>query len=209
MVDQWRAAVRPTSPGWIRVPSHLSAKKVDVWAEKTLALLHEQWGEEWRAEDDHESVELLRAAAHGRAEDKALDMLYWPFARPIVVRLNVRVYPTIPLTSWLDEGFEIDAFDTAEMGPAVRCLAQAGAEVGGKQATLVTSHFVFDDGTHQVQVEVEPTLIEMYSQVAFELVSLVAGLKVQNVGTGEPFVPRPVPGYTLADVDTFTGLGDD
>lgn len=203
----WRAAVRPTSPGWIRVPSGLDGQHTESWAEETLADLHRQWGDQWRPQDDQESLHLLRRAAQDRGRDKVLDLLYWPFARPVLVRTNVRIHPSIPLTSWLEEGFEIDGFDHAAMGPAVRCIAQADTEVLGEQKQLITAHFVFDDGDLQVQVEVEPTFIELYSHVSFEVVNLVAGLDVRR-GDGEPFVPRPAAGYTQAPIDTFTATDD-
>lgn len=207
MTEGWIARARPTSPGWIRVPAGLSGAAVDAWVAESLSGLQEQWGPEWRDEDTDQSAELLRRAVLERTEDKVLDLLFWPFARPVVVRVNVRVYPSIPLASWIDEGFEIDGFDSADMGPAVRCITQADVEVDGQQKRLITAHFVFDDGSFQVQVEVEPTFVELYAHVAFELVNLVAGLEV-STREGDRFVPRPAPGYTLADVDTFTSVDD-
>lgn len=204
---QWRASVHPSSPGWLEVPRGLNDGDADQWVEESLIALQSQWGGQWRPEDDQPSRQLLRNAALDRTDDKVLDLVYWPFARPVFVRVTVGLHPAIPLSSWLDEGFELDGFDNAELGPAVRCISEADTEVSGKTKRIITVHFVFDDGDRQVQVVVEPTFIELYSQVAFEVVDLVGGLQVTR-GDGHPFTPRPAPGYTLAEVDTFSHTDD-
>lgn len=205
--DLWSASVSPSTAGWFTIPPALDHAEVEAWVAASVAALHERFGEEWHVEDDQSCRELLRTAALDRAPDKVLDLIFWPTVGPVAVRLNVRVYPSTPVSEWLDAGFEVDAFDHAALGPGVRCIAEGEAEIAGARHRLITTQFVFDDATHQVQVEIEPTLLELYSLAAVDIVDVVCRLEVARPDE-EPFRSRPVPGYTLEDVDTFSGILD-
>lgn len=201
---QWGAGVRVPSPGWMDVPAELTGDALDAWVGASTASLRELWAADWREGFADEVAHLLRQAATRPRDGKILDLLHWPIPGPVVVRVSVRVLPSMPLSNWVQEGFEIDAFDSSDLGPGVRCIARADVPDGEQHRTAITAHYVFDDGTHMVQVEVEPTLIELFSHALVELSRLLSGLQVRR-GDGAPFVPRPVPGLTLAEVDTFSG----
>lgn len=207
MADEWMASVWPASPGWITVPAGLSERQADAWVEHSLSELRDQWDDQWPSNEEQEGRNLLRAAVRRRTDDEILVLMFWPYPHPIAVRLNVRAFPSMPLTTWVDEGFEIDGFDGAALGPGVRCIAQTDADIAGEQRRVITAQFLFDDGEFQLQVEVEPTFVELYSHLSVEIASLVESLEIRR-SAGVPFTPRAVPGYNLPLMDTLDGVGD-
>lgn len=204
MTGEWGVGVQLRSAAWMDVPAGLAGDGLDEWVDVSLAGLREHLGAQWRDDHDDEVRAMLRAAATRPRDGKILDLLFWPVAGPVVVRVGFRVLPHTPLSAWIDDGFEVDAFDSAPMGPGVRCIATADVVDGATQRTAITAQYVFDDGTNTVQVEVEPTLIELFSYVSLDIVALLGGLQVRRPD-GDRFVPTPVEGYTLDEVDKFVG----
>lgn len=201
MDDEWSVTVMPGHPGWIDVPVGLTGGHLDAWVDDAMGRLRQEWASQWHDESAAEVRQLLVSAAVARAPAAVLDLLYWPFPRPFVVRMSVLLGRSTPLSAWRDAGFEVDAFDSAKIGPGVRCIAM-GETRDEARHPLITVHFVFDDGERTLQLTVEPVLLELYAQVWPALLSVVCSVEVDRED-GRPFVPRPVSGYTLSDDDRF------
>lgn len=206
MTAEWTVSAPAPTPGWVLVPTGLMGERVDAWAAESLAALREPGapGSEWGDDLLPQAQETLVSAAKNRGTDKLLELLCWPLPVPVAVRVGVQVGPSRPVASWIDAGFEVDSFDSAESGPGVRCIAMKDCEIDGQQRALITTHYRFDDGHNMVLVVIEPTLLQLYNLALPSTLALVNDLEVRDPN-GRFFVPLAQDGYTLPDEDRFVG----
>lgn len=207
MPETWEAEMAQPSERWIWVPNagELDTSGAETWVEDVLASLRDTWDGEWTDEVDPGARALLAHHLAGDLHPGTLAaMLHWPLPAPVVSRVRVVLgggEPTSP-EEWRQQGFDVDEYAGAALGPGLRCLASRTGEIDGETVEFLTGIFVFSTQEVSVMVVVEAGAPEIFGLTIADMPLFLAELEVVRPD-GTPFSAEPVPGVTSDPFDAW------
>lgn len=192
----------------MRVPNGLPGDEAQAWVATAADRLRKGWAQDWDERTDERAKEILAGVVADRSDEVLLDLLFWPSEVPLPARVGVRAGTSVPTESWVEAGFEVSAYEGADIGPGLQCVAQQHVGDEDGVITLVHAQYVFVDGDESVVVTVEPTLLELFGLMLPGLHGIVGSVEVRRQDESA-FAARPVPGYSTAAIDTWNDERDD
>lgn len=173
----WRASAQPSTPGFTLVP-RLDGAALDAWVVEEVDVLRRLWGDAWRDDREHAVETILREAQRTADPATLFDLLYWPYALPVVTRVQGRFGRSVAVDGWRRHGYRLDLVEPGAIGTGVRCVRSERFGSGRDATTIVESHVVFDDGEMSVVVSVAPSRAEIAAHVVPGLAGILGTLEV-------------------------------
>src|SRR5699024_9409228 len=181
---------------WVHVPAVGFMEGTERhWLDEVVSDVAKSWGEDWTFQDTDPIRSVLSRALHGRPDEALLHLAFVPPDFPLIGTVSIYAVEAIPVDSWATEGFEVDSYDMADLGPGIQCIEQE--RVVGTEETLDLIHadYVFTDGLYMVLVTVDTTMQELFVAMLPLLHQILGRLDVQ-LPDGKDFRSSPIPGYT-------------
>lgn len=205
MTETWQAEIALTSDRWTQIPRADRNEGAAAWVEESLTGLREAWGEAWSDELVPTARTLL---AHNLAEDlhpgTLAALLHWPVPAPAVSRVRVVLGGGEPIGAdeWRQQGFDVDEYTGAALGPGLKCVGSRTGEVDGETVELLTGLFVFATQEASVMVVIEAGSPEVFGLTFAEMPLFLAELEVVGPD-GTLFSAEPPPGLTTDPFDLW------
>lgn len=189
-------------PGWVPLPTRLSAEEEDLFVSEVTRLLGELMSEtqpDGPPPFEGQLQALVREGLATRAgSDSSFVYQVWPVAGPYYVLCHVNFVRSVDLPDWADLPGTLHHADARHIGPGLQYSARRVVQdAAGDPLDVSAVHLVFADDDFGVMVSLHEASSALISQ-ALEGFGLFKNALTLSRGDGSTFTSKPPVGM-IAD----------